>query len=174
MKQRTELSVISPVLWGIIGALAVWGIYLAIGATGYFMPDANLFDPRKPFVVIICSAAFLAFWWGNLRLKKRPNNGNVDFSERVNPCNWVSLLSATIGYALWGVAFRVSDIAASRLGYTSAFFFGIAILSAIIGISDPVRKKMKWAAMAGFLMTLLSFVLFFVQIRMYFDRTGAL
>lgn len=174
MNQRTQLSVTSPVLWGIIGALAVWGIYLAVGVTGYFSPDSGLFDYRKPIVVIACSAGFLAFWWGNLQIKKLPGNHYVDATGRANPCNWISLLAATIGYVLWGAAFQASNLMTTRLGYASAFLMGTAMLTGIIGISDPIRRKGRWAALLAILMALLSFVLFFVQVRLYFDRNRPL
>ena len=46
---------------GIVVALAVWGIYLAVGATGVFT-DVGLFDLRRSMVVLACSALFLGFW----------------------------------------------------------------------------------------------------------------
>ena len=46
---------------GIMLALALWGGYLAVGATGMFLDDA-LFDARKSAIVIACVGVFLGFW----------------------------------------------------------------------------------------------------------------
>ena len=46
---------------GLIVALAAWGIYLAVGATGQWT-DVGLFDARRSAVVLACSALFLGTW----------------------------------------------------------------------------------------------------------------
>lgn len=51
-------------LAGIIGALALWGIYLAIGSyLGWGNRDPNTqFDIRRGLIVIACMGGFLLFW----------------------------------------------------------------------------------------------------------------
>ena len=51
----------------IIGALALWAIYLAIGAyLGQGSEAPQRFDIRRPLIVIACMGAFLLFWAGLL------------------------------------------------------------------------------------------------------------
>ncbi|MGD9723859.1 MAG: hypothetical protein AB7O59_20855 [Pirellulales bacterium] len=50
----------------IMAALAVWALYVAIGAYLYN------FDPMRAVVVLVCMAAFLGFW---LLLLRRQRGG---------------------------------------------------------------------------------------------------
>lgn len=45
----------------IMAALVIWGVYLAIGSTGYFI-ESSLLDARKSFIVATCMTSFLAMW----------------------------------------------------------------------------------------------------------------
>ena len=58
-------------LLGITIALLAWGGFLAVGS---FLGGANLQDSfRRGLVVFGCTAAFVAFWWTMLWLR-RPDN----------------------------------------------------------------------------------------------------
>lgn len=57
----------------IIGALALWAIYLAVGAylgQGSEFPQQR-FDIRRALIVIACMGAFLLFWAGLLWNRQR-------------------------------------------------------------------------------------------------------
>jgi hypothetical protein len=156
-------------LWVITGALALWGLYLAIGATGAFTPGAGFYDLRKFFIVVACSAAFLAFWYGNLRLARMRKMGEV-VDRPVSFCSWLALLMSLNAYGLWGLAYRVNEHLAVRLGLVSAVLFGCSMIAAMIGLSDRAPKTGKRAGLAAFLMFLVAIILFVVQVNAYINR----
>ena len=169
MKQPdNRLERVRP-LFFIIGALALWGIYLAAGATNLFTPNAAAFDLRKFFIVGACSAGYLAFWWGNMRLanrrQKKPNTGPSTSISGV-----LALVLSIVAYALWAWAHQVSDELAMRIGLVVAALFGCSVVAAMIGISDRAPKSAKWTGTVAFVLFLLAIVLFVVQIQMYVAR----
>ncbi|PQO46375.1 hypothetical protein [Blastopirellula marina] len=62
-------------LGGIIAALAVWGIYLAIGSYLSLGGGTRPMDIRRALVVLACMGGFLLFWgallWNRARIQKR-------------------------------------------------------------------------------------------------------
>lgn len=67
----------------IIGALALWGIYLAVGTyLGMGEGPEQQFDIRRPLIVIACMGAFLLFWvgllWNRQRVLRRRESGQDD------------------------------------------------------------------------------------------------
>ena len=169
MKQPdNRLERVRP-LFFIIGALALWGIYLAAGATNLFTPNAAAFDLRKFFIVGACSAAYLAFWLGNMRMaKRRQENPNTGTSTSISGV--LALVLSIVAYALWAWAHQVSDELAMRIGLVVAALFGCSVVAAMIGISDRAAKSAKWTGTVAFALFLLAIVLFVVQIQMYVAR----
>src|SRR5262245_13408018 len=66
----------------IMGALVLWGTYLAIGAYLY-----NL-NPWRPVIVLGCVSLFLGFWLWLLRVRGRAARPYLDPEalQVVNPC----------------------------------------------------------------------------------------
>jgi len=156
-------------LWLIMGALGLWGAYLAAGATNLFTPNAAAFDLRKFFIVALCSAGFLAFWIGNLRLAKRRQESQ-NASPTVSASSILALTLSLLAYALWAWAHQLNDEFAMRIGWVSAVLLGCSMVAAMIGISDQSAKSGKWAALAAIIMFLLAIVLFVAQIQIYIAR----
>ncbi len=152
------------ILVGLTIALAAWGIYLAIGATGAFL-DSRLWDPRKSLIVIACSAGFLIFWWTILRIRARRTA-----AVPVAPWNWPSVLSclvACLGLLLGWVAARPTtptagpvDARTAWLGLTAAASLMGAAVLALIGASDPRPQRGKLLALLTFALLLGAIVLF--------------
>ena len=80
-------------------ALTVWGIYLAIGATGIFV-QRSLFDLRKSFIVVTCMAGFLILWGLVLLYGRRPSNDDSTMSARV----WSRAGIASLRFSVAGFA----------------------------------------------------------------------
>lgn len=61
-------------LGGIIAALAVWGIYLAIGSYLSLGGGTRPLDIRRALIVLACMGGFLLFWgvllWNRARSQK--------------------------------------------------------------------------------------------------------
>ncbi|MCC9605388.1 hypothetical protein LOC68_23205 [Blastopirellula sp. JC732] len=56
----------------IIGALAVWGVFLAVGVFLNFSGEAaDRFDLRRPVLVLGCTLGFLGIWLLLLWAKRR-------------------------------------------------------------------------------------------------------
>ena len=152
------------ILAGLTVALAGWGIYLAIGATGAFL-DTRLWDPRKSLIVIACSAAFLIFWWTILGIRaRRPATTSVP------PWNWPSVLScliASLGLLLAWLSARSRtpvpgpiDARAAWLGFSAAGSWIAAAVLALIGASNPRPQRGKLLALLTFALLLAAIVLF--------------
>ena len=71
----TQQKQTAYLLGGIIAALAVWGIYLAIGSYLSLGGGTRPFDIRRALIVFGCMGAFLLFWgallWNRSRIQKR-------------------------------------------------------------------------------------------------------
>ncbi|MCA9151175.1 MAG: hypothetical protein KDA92_17810, partial [Planctomycetales bacterium] len=88
-----------PLLLGLIGVLAVWGIYQTVGATGWFA-DRGLFDARRSVIVFACSGAFVAWWIWLLRSLRQaaptdPGTGDAMLT------NYASVVSLGLNLAAW-------------------------------------------------------------------------
>lgn len=59
---RRHRSPPSPLVALLACVLLAWGIYLAIGASGWFQSKGTRFDGRKATIVATCSLAFLVLW----------------------------------------------------------------------------------------------------------------
>ncbi|GAA4431701.1 hypothetical protein [Bremerella cremea] len=63
-------------LGGIIAALAVWGIYLAIGSYLGMGEGTRAYDIRRGLMVIACMGGFLLFWGALLWNRNRRTNSD--------------------------------------------------------------------------------------------------
>ncbi len=107
----------------IMAALVIWGVYLAVGSTGYFI-EASLLDARKSFIVATCMTSFLAMWVFVLHaVDKRAATASANLAGTVSsaesgaenmvyvpsPRVWsraglMTLLIGVIGLLFWGAA----------------------------------------------------------------------
>lgn len=154
-------------IWLIAAALTLWGLYLAVGSTGAFATNAGFFDVRKFFIVAACSAAFLAFWYGNLRLAKSSEGSD---RSSVSISSWLALGLSVLAYVFWGAAYAVNDELAVKFGYVSVVLFGCSMVAAMIGISDRAPKRGRTAGLVAFLAFLLAIAIFVVQVVSYTRR----
>ncbi|MDG2380616.1 MAG: hypothetical protein P8N76_03000 [Pirellulaceae bacterium] len=161
------------IIVGLIIALAAWGIYLAIGATGQWT-DVGLFDARRSAIVLACSALFLGTWVVVLVLRSKSGNASVS-----NPGpSWASILSlggTLASYVMWAVAHAVwqggqGERWTKLLGWSCVVFFGSSAILALIGLSDPKPRRGKMLGLASMLLLLLSVVLFVWQVNHYLAR----
>ncbi len=69
-KQATYL------IGGIIAALALWGVYLAIGSYLGLAEETRQFDIRRGLIVLACMGGFLLFWGALLwnRSRNQPSD----------------------------------------------------------------------------------------------------
>jgi hypothetical protein len=153
-------------LWGLVLALAAWGIYLAVGATGIFT-DVGLFDARRSVIVLICSAAFLCGWLWLLLLRRRSPGAP---SWPTNRCSLASLLCAVLAYGLWAGAWMAWDAGNPDnlngiLGWTSLGAFALSAVLALIGLSDPQRKRGKLAGLVTLGLLWIAIAGLIVQVR---------
>lgn len=149
---------------GIMLALTVWGIYLAIGATGMFVQE-SMMDPRKSVIVVICVALFLGLWAIVLNSQK----ATVPH-EHVNGPPWSKSGLATIGCAVTGSLLWVAAVMSWKsaslstttvLGWLAALFIMGSATSGIIALSSIYVRRGKWLGMlglVGFLAALIVFV----------------
>jgi hypothetical protein len=147
----------------LIGALAVWGIYLAIGATGLFT-DEGLFDVRRSVIVLICSAVFLSSWILIMRFRRVSSESNISWASIISLCVML------VGYGLWMIAHLVwREGEAARwtiaLGWTSVICFGSSAVMALIGASDPRPRRGKLLGSVTLLLLLLAAGVLIWQIR---------
>ncbi len=152
---------------GIVVALAVWGIYLAVGATGVFT-DVGLFDLRRSMVVLACSALFLGFW---MIISVLPPKD----AEKVAQTNWSSVISfglTLVAFLLWAISYAVwqggrGQSATTVLGWLSFALMAIASLLSLIGLSDPRPRRGKLFGLASIALLALAVVLFIWQVNRY-------
>jgi nitrate reductase NapE component len=154
--------------WLVI-VIALWGIYLAVGATGAFT-DVGLFDARRSVIVLACSAMFLGLWLVFLARRRRP----AMRLERLQPNrpSQASLLAILVAYALWGGAwaawFRGNPMNLTFvLGWISLALFALSTILAIIGLSDPLRERGKLWGLLTLVLFLLAGVGLILQVRHY-------
>jgi len=145
----------------LIIAVALWGIYLAVGAT-LFNQDA-----RKGYIIFGCTVAFLTMWGYVIAFKRPPLAGPSGVSTSVNKFSLVSFLLAS-GSAI------VMAIAASgaitewleRYPLALLLSFIAALMSAVlavVGLSDRAHPKLRSLGLAALMAAAATLVLgFFV------------
>ncbi len=172
-----------PWLQGLLAGLTLWGLYLAIGATGLFSRGRIATDPRRSLIVFACSAIFLGSWY--YILKRRRATAGVDRetlaqaeSQSWNHASLASAATAVIGYLLWGTAWLMWAQPASKyltapLGYLSALAFGAATIMALVGLSHPRRRKGQLVGVLTIMLLAAAVVAFVIQVQNFSARRGA-
>jgi hypothetical protein len=161
---------------GLVVVLALWGIYLAIGATGVFT-DVGLFDARRSAIVLACSAAFLGLWMVFLARRGRRGSSLPSDGSQPNLASRASLVAVLLGYALWAGAWAAwlngnpSNLT-YILGWISLALFSLSALLAIIGLSDPLRERGKLLGLATLALLLLAAIGFILQVWRYAESQG--
>lgn len=176
------------IVTAIIAALVVWGVFLAIGATGYFI-ESSLFDVRKSLIVLACMAAFLGLWTMVLRsIENKPQQSrwaapadgsdspSSEAHESQRPTmsqsqsDWskaglCSIAMVVLGVLLWVVAVlsfgHVSKTVTTVLGWSVAGLVIGAATSGMIALANPRQLKGKWFGLCGLLQSIVAFVVFF-------------
>jgi hypothetical protein len=158
---------------GLVLALAAWGIYLAVGATGMFT-DAGLFDTRRSLIVLGCSATFLAAWLLFLVRARVAAPPGIRTSRNV--CSAASLPLAALAYAVWSAAWAAWQRGNPHhltqiFGWTSVVLFSLAAILAMIGLSDSQRVRWKLWGLVTLLLLLVAAAGFVWQVRSYSTRS---
>lgn len=158
--------------FGIMLALVLWGVYLAIGATGMFVQD-SMMDPRKSAIVVVCVTLFLGLWATVLfgvnrrRATSLPQqeqvtstaaSENEQGSKTVISWSWPGLTTATLGLVgalLWYIAILFwqnnSLEGTTILGWLAALCILGSATFGMIALSDRIRRRGKWLGLLGLL-----------------------
>ncbi len=160
---------------GLMAALVAWGVFLAVGASSAFGRGGLVFDLRRSLIVLVCSALFLGGWYWVLTRRRSSPSADVPASGGWNQASLLSLLLALAGYALWGTAWLVRSSPQTLslmapLGYLSALALGSATIAAMVGLSNPRRRRGQMLGLATLGLLLLAVVLFLVQVATYAER----
>lgn len=172
-----------PWLQGLLAGLTLWGLYLAIGATGLFSRGQIATDPRRSLIVFACSAIFLGSWYYILK-RRRATTGEdrealaLTETQSWNHASLASAAAAVIGYLLWGTAWLMWAQPASKyltapLGYLSALAFGAATIMALVGLSHPRRRKGQLVGALTLILLATAVVAFVIQVQSFSARRGA-
>lgn len=166
--------------FGIMLALILWGIALAIGSTGVFIQDSML-DLRKSLIVLVCVALFLGLW-SIVLLGRKPTRREelaaADSSDKSNvvanasslPWSRPGLTTFALGVSgtvLWAVAIAtwksVSTDGTTILGWLAALCILGSATSGIISLSQPVKRRGKWLGLLGLVGFAAAFIAFLAR-----------
>lgn len=142
-------------LTAIVVGLVVWGLVLAVGATGIY---AGLFDVRRGMIVLVTMAVFLLGWLGLLMARsRRQGEAGVSRPAVVSAFLW-GLLAAC-----WLASIRAWESdrqVAVALGWSAVGLWGGGCLAVMVALSDPVHRRGRWIASVGLVIALVCVVLF--------------
>lgn len=153
----------------IMVTLAVWGIYLAIGATGLFV-QRSLFDPRKSLIVVTCMGGFLLLWgivllYGRRKHKEAPKHVSRIWSQS----GITSLLLSVSGFATWGLGIaawnKLSASTVTILGWSAALVIMSSVVAALISLSEPQPRRGKLLGLISLLLFVVAMVAFCLRMR---------
>lgn len=177
---------------GLILALTIWGVYLAIGSTGYFV-ESSLTDPRKSLIVLACMGSFLGLWYFVLRSVRGRSNrigtaaaadsgDSISSSTNSNPLSdadpgsgsspWskpglTSFVMGVVAIAMWLVAVvtfgRISLVATTVLGWLVVVLVIGGVTSGMIALANPRPLRGKWLGVCGLLQGIVAFVVFVIR-----------
>jgi hypothetical protein len=142
-------------------ALGLWGLYLAVGATGVFV-QRSLFDPRKSAIVVACVGAFLALWGFVLRTRR----GSATDAAVWSRAALSGLFLVTLAVAAWLAAVALwpaRPAVVTGLGWFSALMIGAAVIAALIALSQPARLRGKFLALLPLLLAAAAVVAFWLR-----------
>lgn len=154
-------------VFGVMMALTVWGIYLAVGATGMFIQD-SMVDGRKSLIVVVFVALFLGLWAIVLYgLKSKSQAGETLSQSSGAPWSRSGLTTAgtlLLGSGFWlasAFSFSVEYLTATTvLGWLAALSFTVSASFGMVALSSKQRLKGKWLGALGLLGFLVAFVVF--------------
>ena len=159
---------------GIMLALAAWGIYLAIGATGMFIQE-DMMDARKSGIVISCVALFLGLWSIVLFSKRKPADqsslSTVEAPVRSRPAlskaGMTTLGLLVTGVVAWLIAVAMWNqkalTATTTLGWLAALCFTGSATAGIIALSAKTAARGKWFGLLGLIGFATAFIAFVVR-----------
>ncbi|MCA9199156.1 MAG: hypothetical protein KDA87_16530 [Planctomycetales bacterium] len=140
----------------ILGGLLLWGIILAVGSTGAFIQEAELFDVRKSVIVLVFSAAFVGFWlW--LVLAVRGNKTTE--TNRLSLSSVGSVAASLFGFLNWGLAYVTPGMISKTLGWIAGLLICASLIPAIVGLSDPLPRRGKLLGLLTLALFIAAFVL---------------
>jgi len=170
----TPISTAQRMTVGIMLSLVLWGIYLAIGATGVFV-QSSMMDVRKSGIVMFCVALFLGLWGLVIRgaLRNRPRfteSGRMEIAaakpiaQSWNASGVISFTLAGLGIACWAVAIvtwkSVAPSTTTILGWFSALLVMGSTTAGIVALSDQSIRRGKWLGMIGLVTCIASLIAF--------------
>lgn len=163
---------------GILIGLIVWGIYLAIGATGIFVQQ-TLLDPRKSGIVLFFVGLFLALWFVVLKGRQAKTLLNEaalreDVSGDALPVKrgWsltgvTSLVLVLTGMCLWAIAVVTWKVASpyttTVLGWASAILMCVSASVGMVALAARGRRRGKWLGLLGLSLCAGAFVVFLAR-----------
>lgn len=168
---------------GIVLSLALWGVYLAVGATGYFT-DKSLMNPVKSLIVLAFVAMFLGLWAFVIRATKHQTGQSharlsesaklTGESNAADPIQSIpskrawntpalgSVGAVAVGFVFWGIALAtwksVSLEATTVLGWLAALSIVSACSLGMIALSDRKCLRGKWFGLLGLLGTIVAVI----------------
>lgn len=179
-----------PITIGIMLALVLWGIYLAVGATGMFIQE-DMMDVRKSGIVVACVAMFLGLWaivlFGLKAKKQRAiQAGSASLEESTSYPEPLATSSKVVrssprwsipglvtgallltGALLWGVGIAtwqtVSLSVTTWLGWLAALCVVAAATSGIIALSAKLPLRGKWLGLLGLAGFAAAFIVFLAR-----------
>lgn len=158
-------------------ALVIWGVYLAIGSTGYFL-ESSLWDARKSLIVVVCMTSFLALWVFVLRavekrklaLQTPPSPDSTSKLPNGRPWSKAGLATLAIGglgAVVWAVSiasFKQVGLATTTcLGWFAAASMVGAATAGMVALSNPRALRGKWLGFTGLVLCGVSLIGFVVR-----------
>jgi hypothetical protein len=144
-------------------ALVLWGVYLAIGATGVFV-QSTMTDGRKSLIVLVCMGLFLGLWAIVIRRQQSQAKSGSASSEAPAAgeprSSWsrsgiATVVCAVLGAALWCLAIATWTTiglgATTMIGWLAAFCMLASATSGMIALSDRQGRRGKWLGFVGLL-----------------------
>ncbi|MFO0913976.1 MAG: hypothetical protein U0795_13540 [Pirellulales bacterium] len=142
-------------LTAIVAGLIVWGLVLAVGATGIY---AGLFDVRRGLIVLVTMATFLLGWLGLLMARaRRVGESTVSRPAVVSAFLWGLMAACWVGSIReWPSDQRL----AVMLGWSAVGLWGSGCLAVMVALSDPVHRRGRWIASVGLAIAVVCVVVF--------------
>lgn len=115
-----------PITMGIMVALVLWGIYLAVGATGMFIQE-DMMDIRKSGIVVACMAIFLGLWAMVLVGSKSKQRQIADSTDQTEGASYPQPLSSPSKVVRGSAPWSKPGIVTAATLLAGAVIWGIGI-----------------------------------------------
>lgn len=150
-------------LFGLMAALLVWGIYLAVGSFRHRAAQGAL--------VLICSITFLTSW--SLAMYGRSRRLQATEAKHQSAMNLASIFGfgcALIAASAYWFAIRTFDpqamSASVSFGWAALATVATGTVASMVGLSNPRPKGGKLAGLAALLFFVAIFLTFIVRSSM--------